>query len=128
MMGLHIDSMSFICIIMSVGLLVDFLMHVLLRYFESPGATRLQKVQATLQTIGPSIFVGGLSTFFGILPLSLATSMVMRTVFLCFLAMISIGVAHGLVFLPVVLSLGGPVGRGRLTHGSQLLAQKKTSP
>ena len=91
-------------------------MHVLLRYYESPGATRLEKVQSTLQTMGASIFVGALSTFLGILPLSLGTSMVMRTVFLCFLAMVTLGVGHGLVFLPVLLCMTGPVNHVEVLH------------
>ena len=108
MMGLYIDSMVFVCIIVSVGLLVDHLMHALLRYFESPGSSPTEKVQLTLRTMGSSIFVGGLSTFLGILPLAFGTSMVMRTVFLCFLAMVTIGIGHGLVFLPALLCLIGP--------------------
>lgn len=110
-MGLHIESMTFVSVIVSIGLLVDFLMHVLLRYYETPGNSRGEKVQGTLQTMGASIFVGGLSTFLGVLPLALGTSMIMRTVFLCFFAMIVLGVCHGLVFLPVLLSLIGPVNR-----------------
>ena len=82
MMGLYIDSMVFVCIIVSVGLLVDHLMHALLRYFESPGSSPVEKVQLTLRTLGSSIFVGGFSTFLGILPLAFGTSMVMKTVFL----------------------------------------------
>ena len=90
-MGLHIDSMTFGCIIVSVGLLVDFLMHVLLRYYEVPGRTRQEKTQTTLTTMGASIFIGGLSTFLGILPLALGTSMVMRTVFLCLSSCVFLG-------------------------------------
>jgi hypothetical protein len=33
LMGLQVDSMSFVCIIISVGLVVDYLMHVLLVSF-----------------------------------------------------------------------------------------------
>ncbi|CAB9500221.1 Pick C1-like protein 1 [Seminavis robusta] len=120
LMGLSIESMTFVSIIVSVGLLVDFLMHILLRYYESPAATRLEKVQQTLTTMGASILVGGLSTLLGVLPLSLGSSMVVRTVFLCFFAIVLIGLSHGLVFLPVVLSLVGPVNRGVSTRSRSI--------
>jgi Patched family len=82
--------------------------HVLLRYYESQGKTRADKVKDTLETMGASIFVGGMSTLLGVIPLWLSTSSVLQTVFTCFFAMIALGVTHGLVLLPVVLSMCGP--------------------
>jgi Patched family len=57
---------------------------------------------------GASILVGGLSTMLGVAPLAFSTSGVMRTVFISFCAMITLGISHGLILLPVLLSYCGP--------------------
>lgn len=107
--GMHINPLVCICLITSIGLLVDFVMHVLLRYYESTAPTREEKVKDTLQTMGASILVGGLSTCLGVIPLAFSTSSIIGTMFVLFVSMITIGVAHGLIFLPVVLSICGPL-------------------
>jgi multidrug efflux pump subunit AcrB len=98
----------------SIGLLVDFIMHVMLRYYESLETTRDDKVKDTLKTIGVSILVGGLSTFTAVIPLAFSTSAIIGNVFTSFFAMVTLGVAHGLIFLPVVLSMVGPTQFPRL--------------
>lgn len=108
MTGNHLNVVSYFSLIMSVGLLVDFLMHMLLRYHESPGNTPEEKVKAALKSMGVSILVGGLSTMLGVLPLALSTSNLMRTVFVGFFGMVALGLTHGLIVLPVLLSLVGP--------------------
>lgn len=86
----------------------NFIMLDVLRYYESAGATREEKVKETLETMGASILVGGLSTFLGVIPLAFSTSAILRTVFTAFFAMVTLGLTHGLILLPVVLSLLGP--------------------
>ncbi|CAB9526306.1 Pick type protein homolog 1B [Seminavis robusta] len=108
--GLHINAVTYICLVISIGLMVDFIVHVLLRYYESSKRTREDRVRDTLETMGASILVGGLSTSLGVLPLALSTSNILSTVFISFFAMIALGVTHGLVFLPVLLSICGPTG------------------
>ena len=83
-------------------------MHMLLRYHECPGETREEKVVAALKSMGASVLVGGLSTLLGVLPLAFSTSELMRTVFVAFAGMVVLGVSHGLVVLPVILSIVGP--------------------
>jgi len=107
--GLYINVVTYVVMVVSIGLLVDFLLHIILRYYESPGATREAKVKETLVTMGVSIMLGGLSTFLGTIPLAFSTSEVLRTVFIGFFAMVTLGVTHGLILLPVILSLVGPL-------------------
>jgi predicted RND superfamily exporter protein len=104
--GVTIDAVSWVTLAMSIGLLVDFLMHVLLRYYESSG-NRREKTTEMLRTMGSSVLLGGISTFLGTVPLAFSTSEIFGTVFVAFLGLTTLGMAHGLVLLPVVLSTIG---------------------
>jgi predicted RND superfamily exporter protein len=98
---------TYIVLVISIGLLVDFILHVLMRYYESECDTREEKVKDALGTMGASILVGGLSTFLGVTPLLFSKSEIFSTVCISFLAMVTLGVSHGLVVLPVILSYVG---------------------
>ncbi|CAB9526468.1 Pick C1-like protein 1 [Seminavis robusta] len=113
MAGIHINAVTYVCLVISIGLIVDFLLHVLLTYYETDGASREEKVKETLRTMGSSILLGGLSTSLGVLPLAFSVSVVFRTVFTCFFAMVMLGISHGLVLLPVLLSVFGPMSPKR---------------
>jgi len=108
-LGIHLNIVSNFAIVVSIGLMVDFNMHVLFRYYESREVTRTAKVIDMLQSMGSSVFVGGLSTFLGVLPLAFSTSEIMRNVFLAFVVMVLVGLGHGLVLLPALLSVFGPI-------------------
>jgi uncharacterized membrane protein YdfJ with MMPL/SSD domain len=92
---------------MSIGLLVDYLLHVLFRYYEVPG-NRHDKTIELLRTMGASILLGGTTTFLGIIPLLFSVSDVFATVFYTFLGIVVLGMGHGLILLPVLLSTFGP--------------------
>ena len=89
--GIHINAVTYVIIVMAIGLLVDFLMHMLLRYFETTGKTRHEKVKETLETMGASILLGGLTTFLGVIPLAFSTTTIFMVVFKSFLAMVTLG-------------------------------------
>merc|ERR1712232_571974 len=98
----------YIGLVISIGLLVDFITHVLLRYYESPFLSRKDKVRDALSSFGPSILLGGFSTFIGILPMAFSSNELFKNIFFCLIAVVVLGLAHGLILLPVVLSLVGP--------------------
>jgi hypothetical protein len=57
--------------------------------------------------MGTSILLGGLSTFLGTIPLFLSQSLVFRTMCKAFFSMVVLGVLHGLILLPALLSIFG---------------------
>ena len=106
--GVVLNGMSFYCISMSIGLLVDFNMHVLLKYYESPFPSREEKARDALRSMGSSVALGGLSTFLGVIPLVFSSSDMMKILFYAFWGMVILGCSHGLVVLPVLLAMFGP--------------------
>lgn len=83
-------------------------MHILLRYYESPAIGRQTKVVDTLRTMGSSILIGGISTFLGVIPLAFSSTTIFSTIFVTFIGLVTLGAGHGLILLPVVLSMLGP--------------------
>lgn len=82
-------------------------MHILLRYYESAEKTREAKIRDTIKSMGAALILGGVSTCLGVLPLAFSSSKLLRTLFTTFIGMLFLGLSHGLIFLPVVLSLVG---------------------
>ena len=106
---LSVNPVMYISTVMSIGLMVDFVMHVTLRYVETTGNSRTQKTKETLETLGASVMVGGLSTLVGVLPLALSSSEIFFTTFIIFFGLVFLGLLHGLILLPVLLSMFGPL-------------------
>ena len=52
--------------------------------------------------------MGGVTTFLGTLLLVFASSDIFYTFFVIFFGIVVLGISHGLILLPVVLSLIGP--------------------
>jgi Niemann-Pick C1 protein len=126
--GVSINPVSYIALVMSIGLLVDFVIHVLLRFYEAPG-NRCEKIVDVLRTVGSSVLLGAVTTFLGTIPLAFSTSDIFHTIFIAFLALVVLGSTHGLILLPVVLSMIGPevsiaiVSKTRLKHVSHASQQ-----
>jgi len=78
-------------------------------YYETKEATsRDERVHKVLTTMGTSILLGGFTTFLGVLPLSFTGSEAFRTFFYTFMGISSLASLHGIMFVPVILSLIGP--------------------
>merc|ERR1712070_1197072 len=109
---INVDVVVYVSLVMSIGLLVDFVMHTLLRYYESPG-NREEKVLDMLSTMCASILTGAVSTFLGTAALAFSSSKLFFTIFVAFVGMVILGSAHGLILLPVLLSMFGPEDQSR---------------
>ncbi|CAM9128130.1 unnamed protein product [Ectocarpus sp. 8 AP-2014] len=114
--GLDVNSITVIQLIMAVGLVVDYMVH-LVHYFlhqaraaeratrQDPRAPKDTRIADALGEIGPSLLMGAGTTFLGIMPLVFAHNVIFRVFFKMFLLIISFGFYHGVVFVPVMLSI-----------------------
>ena len=105
--GITIDTVSCNNLVIAIGLCVDYSVHITHRFLNEHG-TRNERVVSTLQNIGPAVFNGGFSTFLAFILLAGSKSHVFSSFFKIFFLVVTFGLYHGLVVLPVVLSLLGP--------------------
>ncbi|KIH54478.1 hypothetical protein ANCDUO_15376, partial [Ancylostoma duodenale] len=131
-LGVNLDATSMITIAMSVGFSVDFAAHVSYAFMtqkitdnsqENPSFSRLR---ATLGTVGWPIMQASLSVLLGISSLSFVDSYVVQTCFKTVILVITFGIIHALLFLPLVLMYAHKTYLA--CAASHRRSQKKVSP
>ena len=130
-MGLTIEIVTVINLILSVGLAIDYCAHIAVSYICYEEGTRHAKAKRALRDVGTAVFNGGFSTFLAFVMVAWSDSYAFTTFFkvillvnyiiykfalTCLLQMFSLvvlfGLYHGLIFLPVMLSIIGPQDPG----------------
>ena len=104
--GLTIETFSSINLTIAIGLCVDYSAHMTHRFLVEHG-NKDERMVATMQNIGPAVFNGGFSTFLAFILLAGSRNYLFISVFKIFFLVVTFGLFHGLLFLPVVLSLIG---------------------
>ena len=107
-LGIVIDSVSVINLVLAVGLSVDYSAHIGHCFMVKGGDSRDARATEALADIGASVLNGALSTFLAVAVLLGSTSYVFKTLAIQFALTVGLGVIHGLILLPVLLSLFGP--------------------
>lgn len=108
--GIRLDTVSMITIIMSIGFSVDFAAHTAHAFVASEESSPSKRIPEALGSIGWPALQGGLSTVLGVVVLSDLDSYMIVAFFKTVFLVIILAVAHGLIFLPVLLSIFVPRG------------------
>ena len=107
LIGMKIDAFSVYCFIMAIGLSVDYAAHIAHSFIVSKG-TRTQRATNAFISISPAVIHGGLSTFLAVIPIGGFTqSHASKTFFRIVSLTVLFGMYHGLLFLPVLLTVFG---------------------
>ncbi|XP_050204981.1 uncharacterized protein LOC126655019 [Mercurialis annua] len=116
-LNIQLNAVSVVNLVMAVGISVEFCVHITHAFSVSSG-DRDQRVKEALGTMGASVFSGiTLTKLVGVLVLCFSrTEVFVVYYFQMYLALVLLGFLHGLVFLPVMLSMFGPPSRCRLVE------------
>ncbi|KAL9951680.1 hypothetical protein ACROYT_G044398 [Oculina patagonica] len=106
--GIKLSAVPAVTLILSVGVGVEFTVHMCMAFLHSPG-NRNQRMQRAIEHVFVPIVDGAISTCLGVVMLAGSEfQFIVRYFFNLLVALIHIGMLNGVVFLPVFLSLAGP--------------------
>lgn len=109
--AVSLDSISMINLVMCVGFSVDFSAHVAYAFVSGDGKDVNQRAGDALARLGYPVMQGALSTVLGVVVLSTSSSYIFRTFFKIVFLVVTLGLMHGLVFIPVFMTLLGACGK-----------------
>ncbi|XP_055387683.1 patched domain-containing protein 3-like isoform X2 [Condylostylus longicornis] len=122
--GLTIDLVSCIGLQLAVGLCVDYAAHVGHTFLVKSDENRNKRTLNTILHIGGAVIYGGGSTLLALLLLSQSEAYTFKSFFKIFFLIIIFGLFHGVVFLPIVLSLIGPAPYQNTDQGKNAKKQE----
>ncbi|CAJ1082672.1 patched domain-containing protein 3-like [Xyrichtys novacula] len=101
----NLDSISMIIFTVCIGFTVDFSAHVSYAFVSSEKTSPNDKAVDALSNLGYPILQGALSTILGVSVLATSEFNTFRTFSKIFFLVMSLGMLHGLIFIPVILTL-----------------------
>ncbi|VDM52586.1 unnamed protein product [Angiostrongylus costaricensis] len=110
-LGSDLDSVSMGCIVMAIGLAVDYSVHICYRYHRSEFMKSSDKVRDTLSSVGWPITQAVTSTLFGLITTAFVPAYLVRVFFQTVYLVNIIGLTHALVWLPQLVAALDPCER-----------------
>ncbi|NWZ56138.1 PTC1 protein, partial [Haliaeetus albicilla] len=108
LMGIKLSAIPVVILIASVGIGVEFTVHVALGFLTAAGSRNVRSAAALEHTFAP-VMDGAVSTLLGVLMLAGSEfDFIMRYFFAVLTILTLLGLLNGLVLLPVLLSVIGP--------------------
>ncbi|XP_077969319.1 NPC1-like intracellular cholesterol transporter 1 [Styela clava] len=129
--GVDLNAVSLINLVAAIGLSIEFTSHVVRAFSLSTKKGRKRRVIDAMKTMGPAVFAGvALTNLPGIAVLAFAKAQLIQIFFFRMCLIITLlGMAHGLIFLPVFLSyFGPPVNKAILYDKQQKIKSKVDIP
>ncbi|XP_037924003.1 NPC intracellular cholesterol transporter 1-like isoform X3 [Hermetia illucens] len=106
--GLTVDLVFCIGLELAAGLCVDYAAHIGHTFLTYSDGDRNKRALDTVNHIAAAVLYGGGSTFLSFSMMAGSEAYTFQTFFKIFFLVIVFGLFHGVVFLPVILSLVGP--------------------
>jgi hypothetical protein len=85
--GKSLESSSMVVLIMSIGLVADYCLHIMHAYLHVDSNNRTERAKLAVERIGVSVLLGGLSTFLGVTLLAFSAGAIFFRFFILFSAM-----------------------------------------
>lgn len=100
----------------ALGIAIDYSAHIAHKYLTitppdsmSNSEKREYKVRLAISQMGSSVFHGGFSTFLAISLMGFGRTYVFQVYFKTWIIMITFGMLNGIILLPIILSMFGPL-------------------
>ncbi|XP_067122460.1 patched domain-containing protein 3-like [Centruroides vittatus] len=124
--NVSLDATSMVILVMCIGFSVDYSAHISYCYIKAKGDMPDEKLKEALYAVGMAIFQAAFSTLIGVVFISLVPAMTFFILFKVIFLVVSFASLHGMIFLPVFLSITDQIilrfnsGKATITNNKSL--------